>query len=169
MTDYKSKIFADMELDGALVEMQVNSGASCNVLSQKLLPKDSVIDRADVKLTTYSKASLKVLGVTKVQLRNPQNQKKYRVEFVVIKEAYTPLLGSVSAQKMGLITVKHGNILNVTEAVDKTDFEGLSMKEINGTYRDVFKGLGCMEGKHHLEVDERVTPEIMPPVAYHLA
>ena len=162
MTDYKSKIFAHMELDGALVKMQVDSGASCNVLSRKLLPKDSVIDRADVKLTTYSKASLKVLGVTKVQLRNPKNQKKYRVEFFVIEEDYIPLLGSVSAQKMGLITVKHENILNVTEAVDKTDFEGLSMREINATYSDVFKGLGCMEGKLHLEVDERVTPEIMP-------
>ena len=32
MTDYKSKIFAHMELDGALVKMQVDSGASCNVL-----------------------------------------------------------------------------------------------------------------------------------------
>ena len=69
MTDYKSKIFAHMELGGALVKMQVDSGASCNVLSRKRLPKDSVIDRADVKKTTYSKASLKVLGVTKVHLR----------------------------------------------------------------------------------------------------
>jgi len=127
-----------MKLAGALVKMEVDSGASCNVLSQKLLPKDSVIDRADVKLTTYSKASLKVLGVTKVQLRNPKNQKKYRVEFVVTKDDYTPLLGSVFAQKMGLITVKQENILNVTGAVDKSDFEGLSMKEINATYSDVF-------------------------------
>ena len=37
------------------------------------------------------------------------------------------------------------------------------MKEINATYSHVFKGLGCMEGKLHLEVDERVTPEIMAP------
>ena len=163
MTDYKSKIFAHMEVAGALVKMQVDSGGSCNVLSRKLLPKDPVIDRADVKLTTYSKASFKVLDVTKVQLRNPKNQKKYRVEFVVTKDVYTPLVGSVFAQKMGPITVKQENILNVTGAVDKPDFEGLSIKEINATYSDVFKGLGCMEGKLHLELDEKVTPEIMPP------
>jgi len=95
MTDYKSKILAHMELAGALVKMQVDSGALCNALSHAL-PKDSVINRANVKLTTYSKASLKVLGVTKVQLQNPKNQKKYHVEFVVVKEDYTPLLGSVS-------------------------------------------------------------------------
>jgi len=59
--------------------------------------------------------------------------------------------------------MNHENILNVAGAVDKTDFEGRSMKEINGTYSDVFKGLRCMEGKLHLEEDERVTPEIMTP------
>ena len=75
-----------------------------------------------MKLTTYSRASLKVLGVTKVQLQNPKNQKKYHVEFVVVKEDYTPLLGSVSVQKMGLITVKQENILNVTGAVDNPCF-----------------------------------------------
>ena len=124
-TDYKSKIFAHKKLAGALVKMQVDSGASCNVLSQKLLLEDYIIDRADAKLTTYSKARLNVLGVTKVQLRNPKNQKKLCVEFVVIKEDYTPLLGSISVQKMGLITVKQENILNITGVVDKPDFEGL--------------------------------------------
>ncbi|XP_015778138.1 PREDICTED: eukaryotic translation initiation factor 3 subunit C-like [Acropora digitifera] len=121
MTDYKAKICAHMELAGALVKMQVDSGALCNALSHAL-PKDSVINRASVKLTTYSKASFKVLGVTKVQLQNPKNQKKYHVEFVVVKEDYTPLLGSVAVQKMGLITVKQENILNVTGAVDNPCF-----------------------------------------------
>ena len=37
------------------------------------------------------------------------------------------------------------------------------MEEINATYSAVFQGLGCMEGKLHLEVHERVTPEIIPP------
>ena len=75
-TDSKSKIFAHKQLAGALVKMQVDPAASCNVLSQKLLLEDSIIDRADAKLTTYFKSRLNVLGVTKVQLRNPKNQKK---------------------------------------------------------------------------------------------
>ena len=58
--------------------------------------------------------------------------------------------------------MKQVKILNVIGAVDKPDFEKLSMKEINATYSAVFKGLGCMEGKLHLEVDERVTPEMLP-------
>ena len=119
MCAYKSKIFAHMEMDGVLVRMLVDSGASCNVLPRKFLSKDTVVDKTDVKLTTYSKANLKVLGVAKVSLRNPKNQKKDHVQFVIINEDYTLLLDSTSAQKMGLITVQHENIMTVNETVAK--------------------------------------------------
>ena len=110
MSKFKSKIFAHMEIADELVKMQVDSGASCNVLPKKFLPKDSKIQKTDLKLTTYSKTNLKLLGVAKVSLCNPKNKKKYRVEFAVIDEDYTPLLGSSAAQQMGLITVQQQNI-----------------------------------------------------------
>ena len=37
------------------------------------------------------------------------------------------------------------------------------MEEVTASYSDVFKGLGCMEGALHLELDTTVTPAIMPP------
>ena len=64
---------------------------------------------------------------------------------------------------MGLITVQHENILNVDETVVKTDYQGLTMEEVTASYSDVLKGLGCMEGTLHLEVDTTVAPAIMPP------
>ena len=105
MSKFKSKIFGHMEIADELVKMQVDSGASCNVLPKKFLPKDSKIQKTDLKLTTYSKTNLKLLGVAKVSLCNPKNKKKYRFEFAVIDEDYTPLLGSSAAQQMGLITL----------------------------------------------------------------
>ena len=36
------------------------------------------------------------------------------------------------------------------------------MEEVTASYSDVFKGLGCMEGALHLEVDTTVAPAIMP-------
>ena len=164
MSEFKSKIFAHIEIEDVLVKMQVHSGASCNVLPPKVLPKDTVVDKTEVKLTTYSKAGLKVLGVAKIQLGNPKTREKYRVQFVDIHEDYTPLLGSTSAQKMGLITVQHENIVNVSDTVVKTDCQGLTMEEVTASYSDVFKGLGCMEGALHLKVDTTVTPAIMPPL-----
>ena len=83
-----------MEIANELVKMQVDSGASYNVLPHKFLPRDTEIKKNSLKLTTYTKTNLKVLGVAKVSLRNPKNKRKYRAEFALIDEDYTPLLGS---------------------------------------------------------------------------
>ncbi|PFX23773.1 hypothetical protein AWC38_SpisGene11661 [Stylophora pistillata] len=166
MSEFKSKIFAYFAIEDLLVKMQVDPGASCNVLPQKFRPRGTVVDTTEVELTTYSKANLKVQGVAKIQLRNPKNQKKYRVPFVVIDEDYTPLLGATSAQQIGLITVQHENILNVTETVVKSACQGLTMEEVTASYSDVFKCLGCMEGALHREVApaiRTVAHAIMPP------
>ena len=163
MSKFKSKSFAHMEIADELVKMQVGSGASCNVLPKKFLPKDSKIQKTDLKLTTYSKTYLKLLGVAKVSLCNPKNKKKYRVEFAVIDEDYTPLLGSSAAQQMGLITVQQQNILQVAEPVAQESYQELTMEKIAATYQNVFQGLDCMEGTLRLEVDKSVAPSIMPP------
>ena len=40
LSKFKNKIFARMEIANTLVKMQVDSGASCNVLPPKFLPRD---------------------------------------------------------------------------------------------------------------------------------
>ena len=134
MSKFKSKIFAHMEIAVELLKMQVDSGASCNVFPKKFLPKDSKIQKTDLKLATYSKTNLKLLGVAKVSLCNPKNKKKYCVEFAVIDEDYTPLLGSSAAQQMGLITVQQQNILQVAEPVAQESCQELTMEKIAATY-----------------------------------
>ena len=158
MSKLKKKIFARMEIGNELVKMQVYSGASCNVLPCKFLPKDTKIKKAKLKLSMSSKTNLKVLGVAKLSLRNPKNKKKYRAEFAIIDEDYTPLLGSSAAQQIRLITVQQENTLQV-----KDSYQELDTERIVTTYPDVFQDLGCMEGVLRLEVDESVSPPIMPP------
>ena len=143
--------------------MQVDSGASCNVMPRKLPPKDAIITKTDLKLTSYSRTNLEVLELAKISMRNPK-KKKYQAEFVVVDEDNKPLLGSVAAQQINLITVQHENILELDDSVvPKDNYQGLTMENIIETYSDVFKGLGCMERKLDLEVDETIPPTIMPP------
>ena len=94
MSKFKNKMSAHMEMANELVKMQVNSGASCNVLPRKFLPRDTKIKKTDLNLITYSKIALKVLGVAKISLQNPKNKKKYHAEFAITDEDYTPLPGS---------------------------------------------------------------------------
>ena len=158
MSKLKNKIFAHMEIANELLKMQVDSGVSCNVLPRKFLPRDTEIKKTDFKLTTYSKTALKVLGMAKISLQNPKNKKKYRAEFAITDEDYTPLLGSSATQQMGLITVQQEDILQVGDS-----YQELNMERITATYPDIFRGLGCMEGALHLELDESASPSIMPP------
>ncbi|CAH3019654.1 unnamed protein product [Porites evermanni] len=89
----EKKIFATMEIAGASIRMQIDTGASCNALPQK-----------------YPKSTLYVLGKCIVCMRNPRNSKKYNVEFVAVKGKYTPLIGSRASQQINLVTVHQENI-----------------------------------------------------------
>ena len=126
MSNFKNKIFAQMEIANELVKMQVDSHASCNVIPHKFLPRDTEIKKTNLKLTTYTKMNLKVQGVAKVSLRNLKNKKKCRAEFAIIDEDYTPLLGSSAAQQMGLITVQQENILQVKESYQELNMERIA-------------------------------------------
>lgn len=137
MSKLKNKIFAHMDIGNDLLKMQVDSGTSCNVLPCKFLPRDTEIKKIKLKLSMYSKMNLKVLGVVKLSLRNPKNKKKYRAEFAIIDEDYTPFLSSSAAQQMRLITVQQENILQV-----KDSYQELDAERIVATYPDAFQGLG---------------------------
>ena len=63
MSEFKNKIFSHIEIEDVSVKMQVDSGASCNVLPRKFLPKDTVVDTTEVKLTTNSKATILVTNL----------------------------------------------------------------------------------------------------------
>ena len=116
----------------------------------------------------YNSSSLKPVGKCHVQLTNPRNGKKYKAEFVIVKDsdASINLIGSRAAQQMNLIHVNHENLSGNNEAVHvvQTPNEiGLTEEEIRAKYADVFQGLGELGESLHLEVDETVRPVQIPP------
>ena len=103
-------------------------------------------------------------------MTNPQNGRKYKVDFVVVKDtdADVNLLGTRAAQEMNLIQVNHENMMPqavTTEVlVVQTPNElGLSKEEILTKYTDVFQGLGELGEPLQLEVDKMVKPVQIPP------
>lgn len=73
------KIFATMEIAGESVRMQIDTGASCNVLPQKFVPPGTNIVECDRTLKMYSKSIISVLGTCRVGMRNPKNKKKNKM------------------------------------------------------------------------------------------
>ncbi|XP_015760049.1 PREDICTED: uncharacterized protein K02A2.6-like [Acropora digitifera] len=130
----EKRIFATMEIVLENVQMQIDTGASCNVLPQKFVLSGTIIIKSDRTLKMYSKSTMPVLG------------------------DYTPLIGSRASQQMNLVTVQQDKIQEVT-----MNTASLTQDQLKEEFGDVFKGQGCMEGKLHLEIDKTVTPRINPP------
>ncbi len=81
-----------MKIANELVKMQVDSGASCNLLPCKFLPWDTEIKKTNLKLTMCSKMNLKVLGMAKISLRtrsimpNLQSLMKITLHYLALQQ-----------------------------------------------------------------------------------
>ena len=86
---------------------QVDTGATCNVI------RAGKVTCTNQVLKMYNSSPLRPVGKCRVQLTNPRNGKKYKVEFVVVKndDADVNLIGSIAAQRMNLIQVNYQNLL----------------------------------------------------------
>ena len=80
VTDFPYKIYAVMEIQGKPVRMQIDSGASCNVLLKECLPGIAEIQKTNKLLTAYNKQQISALGTARVRIRNPRTRKKYKAE-----------------------------------------------------------------------------------------
>ena len=158
------KIMASFKIKhGEAVDMQVDSGATCNVIPDSYVPDKVEIEPCRTQLSLYNKANVPVLGKCRLPIKNMKNEKKYTVPFLVVKgENFIPLIGSKAAQQMNLITVNYENIAAV-QSQSHVHVNMESKQAIKHAYPDVFDGHGKMPGKIHLETDSTVPPVVMPP------
>lgn len=77
-----------------------------------LLNPDIQLEHTEKVLVMYNKTRLRPLGKCKVKVRNPRNNKLYRLEFQVMdQDDRIPLLGREASEAMKLIKVQYENIL----------------------------------------------------------
>ena len=103
--------------------MLLDSGASCNVLPIKYLPKGTVVEKSSHTLKMYSKSAMSANGKAKISLVNPKNMGSYLIDFAIVDGNFAPLLGLETAQKMKLLVVQTQNILSIREDTLSCDAE----------------------------------------------
>ena len=136
-------------VDEKPVVFQVDSGATVNVIPSKMVSQEVV--PTSKSLIQYGGSKISPKGVTRLVIRNPRNKKRYSIEFVVVKENYSPIIGLRTAEQMKLISVNNENFdrVNALSVVEK--------------HPEVFDGeLGEFPGEVHLRVDPTVKPVILP-------
>ena len=163
--DYLKEIYTEMVVSKKPVKFQVDSGASVNVIPAELAP-DEPLKRTTKTLQTRNDTTLQPLGSCHTILQNAKNGKKFSVEFLVAEKQLTPIIGVRAAQQMGLITVNEENF----KIAQPPHRMSSAVKSINTTeeivkhFPEVFqRELGTLPGTVHLEVDQNITPVVVPP------
>ena len=148
-------IYAEMELNGERIKLQVDCGATVNVIPHSFVKNE--LEKSAVTLQMWNNSTKTVSGKTRLSLRNTKNQKKYSVEFQVVEGDFTPLLSRKAAETMSLITVNYENFTQLNSVTTKRC-------TVPDEFPEAFSGeLGTLKGKVHLRVDENVTPVQCPP------
>ena len=99
-----------MEIDQQTVKFQIDTGSSVNILPVNFL-KNKHINKSDLILKTWNSNNYKPLGECRIKIKNPKNNKKYSVNFVICEENFTPIIGLSASKQMKLVELKD-KILN---------------------------------------------------------
>ena len=118
--------------------------ASINVIPRSIVT-DVELQPCGTTLKTWDASAIKPIGKCRLPVRNTKTRKKYSVEFIVVEQDYTPLLGKTTSEGMGYITVHYENISAVSD--------------IPAKYDEVFKEeVGNLPGEVHLTIDQNAAP-----------
>jgi len=132
------------------VIFQVDTGASVNVLPLKYHPANIPLDPVNKSLYAWNGEKITALGSCIHTVCNMLNGRHYSIEFLIIKENLTPILGLKDSQAMRFVTINEENF----ERVLKIDL---------GEHEEVFdESIGTFPGTHSLKVDTNVKPVVMP-------
>ena len=145
-----NQAFIRTKVNGVEVKFKLDTGAQANVLPWNIFINMRKAEKLKLTLTkhklcSYSGNTLEVKGTCVLRVLDRI------VKFYVVETKEDAILGLHACENLKLI-----KILQIKE--DKCDNSAL-MKE----YRDVFTGLGKLEGQYHIEVDKTVKPVIHAP------
>ncbi|CAH3165904.1 unnamed protein product [Pocillopora meandrina] len=111
--EYPKEIYAEMIINGSSLSFQVDCGASVNILPLKYVG-DCAIKPSKKSLCMWNGTNITPVGSTRVIVRNPKNHERYSIEFVVVRETFTPLIGARAAQQMKLININNSNFITAS-------------------------------------------------------
>ena len=155
---HKQDIYCTMEINGKQVELKIDTGAKCNVITLDLFKSLSGGEEIDqsraLQLIAYGGDTLSTLGTENFECNLKSRHRN--LEFHVVNRQVTPLLGLVDSLSLNLIQLH----IEVHE-VDTVDaFRAALLDE----YKDLFEGdLGNLPVIYKMRLDPDATPVVRPP------
>ena len=135
------------------VKFKLDCGADANVLPLHVYAKmkqKKRLTETKTLLAAYGDFRIKPHGKCVMPCRI--GTRTAELEFFVADVPSGPILGFHALNEMNLV-----------QRVDTLVDPAGEKEKLLAEYRDVFTGLGCLEGTYHIEVDKSVPPVIHPP------
>ena len=147
----KREIYCTMEINGTQVELKIEIGAKCNVITLDLFKSLSGGEEIDetkaVQLIAYGGDTLSKLGTANFECNLKSRHRN--LQFHVVDRQVTPLLGLADSLSLNLIQL---------HSVDA--FRAALLDE----YKDLFEGdLGNLPVIYEMRLDPDATPVVRPP------
>lgn len=127
------------------ITFKLDTGAQTNLIPKWLFDKlpNVSITKSFVKLLNYDGHVINNLGKVTLECNVVNKPEKVRLEFFIVNnQNASAILGLEACQKLKLIKRIHAIELNT----------------ILNEFSDVFKGIGCLQRKHTIRIEENATP-----------
>ena len=157
--------------DTASVTFQIDTGSSANILpledyirATEDFNKANIVPK-DITLVIHDHSKRKALGSARLKVEH--NGSKHELNFVIVDQRVTPLLGLKSCQGMGLVKIMVPGVDTLVNSVaatpEKPASESVTTDHVFSPFADVFQGLGCLPGEYSILLDKHVNPVVHPP------
>ncbi len=153
----RKKWFVSLRLDGKTLRCQLDSGATCNVMSYKDKVKvapHTPLRPSNVKLRLYSGESLNSMGVFDTDC--VVQGRKYQLSFEIVETSQSPLLSGFTCEQLGLMQF---TIPDDVLKMEHEQYDPLTKTQLMDKYSDVFNlPVESLPGEVHFELDPSVSP-----------
>lgn len=151
------KWFVNLQLHGTRQRCQLDSGATCNVMSlqdkRKIAPKVR-LKPSQTRLKLYSGEVMKSLGLFQTECFI--KGLRHKLEFEIVKADQNPLLSGSTCERLGLM---HITIPDELHNMESHATGVLTEKRLTSAYQDVFNSpIESLPGEVHFDLDRTVTP-----------
>lgn len=151
------KWFANIQMNGGTQRCQLDSGATCDVMSikdmRRLAPEAKLLP-SQTRLVLYSGQSMHSIGI--FQTECVVRGKTHKLHFEIVRSGQRPLLSGETSERLGLMRF---TIPEELLMVGHSSSEPLTRQHLVQTFNDVFnEPVESLPGDVHFELRTDVTP-----------
>ena len=151
------KWFANIKMNGGSQRCQLDSGATCDVMSikdmRRLAPEAKLLP-SQTRLVLYSGQSMHSIGI--FQTECVVRGKAHKLRFEIVRSGQRPLLSGETSERLGLMLF---TIPEELLMVGHGSSEPLTRQHLVQTYHDVFNDpVESLPGDVHFELNKDVAP-----------